>query len=87
VVGSLADPIPESMNLMLTPEEGGARRPHLRLPHVHPLFLPCFQTRATPKAVHRAYGMQVRRGVSAHGHIRMKRQELLQRDDRRTSGA
>ncbi|MDQ1038407.1 transcriptional regulator with XRE-family HTH domain [Streptomyces sp. V3I8] len=73
---SLADPIPESMNLMLTLEDEVAREDHYACMYVPGLL----QTRAYAEAVHRASEMRcTEREVQHMVDIRMKRQELLQR--------
>ncbi|MEU5772392.1 helix-turn-helix transcriptional regulator [Streptomyces venezuelae] len=75
---SLADPIPESMNLMLTLEDEVAREDHYACMYVPGLF----QTRAYAEAVHRASEVGcTEREVQHMVDIRMKRQELLRRDD------
>ncbi|MFI6682618.1 helix-turn-helix domain-containing protein [Streptomyces sp. NPDC050485] len=75
---SLADPIPESMNLMLTLEDEVVREDHFACMYVPGLL----QTRAYAEAVHRASEMRCTEQEIAHMvDIRMKRQELLTRDD------
>ncbi|MGW0879522.1 helix-turn-helix domain-containing protein [Streptomyces sp. NPDC002671] len=75
---SLADPIPESMNLMLTLEDEVVREDHYACVYVPGLL----QTRAYAEAVHRASEVQCgEREVQHMVDIRMKRQELLQRDE------
>ncbi|GGV31597.1 transcriptional regulator [Streptomyces longisporoflavus] len=75
---SLADPIPESMNLMLTLEDEVVREEHYACMYVPGLF----QTRAYAEAVHRASEMGCSdREVQHMVDIRMKRQELLQRSE------
>ncbi|MCF3122514.1 helix-turn-helix domain-containing protein [Streptomyces arenae] len=75
---SLADPIPESMNLMLTLEDEVAREDHYACMYVPGLL----QTRAYAEAVHRASEVGCTdREVQHMVDIRMKRQELLQRTE------
>ncbi|MET9511591.1 helix-turn-helix transcriptional regulator [Streptomyces flavidovirens] len=75
---SLADPIPESMNLMLTLEDEVVREDHYSCMYVPGLL----QTRAYAEAVHRASEMRCTEQEIAHMvDIRMKRQELLDRED------
>ncbi|MFG3017114.1 helix-turn-helix domain-containing protein [Streptomyces sp. NPDC048254] len=75
---SLADPIPESMNLMLTLEDEVVREDHYASVYIPGLL----QTRAYAEAVHRASEVQCgEREVQHMVDIRMKRQELLQRDE------
>ncbi|UXX93567.1 helix-turn-helix domain-containing protein [Streptomyces sp. AD2-2] len=74
---SLADPIPESMNLMLTLEDEVVREDHYACMYIPGLL----QTRAYAEAVHRASEVQCpEREVQHMVDIRMKRQELLDRD-------
>ncbi|WP_031225855.1 helix-turn-helix domain-containing protein [Streptomyces roseochromogenus] len=73
---SLADPIPESMNLMLTLEDEVVREDHFACMYVPGLL----QTRAYAEAVHRASEVGCpEREVQHMVDIRMKRQELLDR--------
>ncbi|MER5653649.1 helix-turn-helix transcriptional regulator [Streptomyces sp. NPDC002131] len=73
---SLADPIPDSMNLMLTLEDEVVREDHYACMYIPGLL----QTRAYAEAVHRASEMQCpEREVQHMVDIRMKRQELLRR--------
>lgn len=75
---SLADPIPESMNLMLTLEDEVVREDHYACMYIPGLL----QTRAYAEAVHRASEVHCpEREVQHMVDIRMKRQELLERDD------
>jgi transcriptional regulator with XRE-family HTH domain len=75
---SLADPIPESMNLMLTLEDEVVREDHYASMYVPGLL----QTRAYAEAVHRASEMRCTEQEVTHMvDIRMKRQELLRRDE------
>ncbi|GAQ65588.1 helix-turn-helix domain-containing protein [Streptomyces scabiei] len=75
---SLADPIPDSMNLMLTLEDEVVREDHYAC-----MFIPgLLQTRDYAEAVHRSSERQCpEREVQHMVDIRMKRQELLQRRD------
>ncbi|MET8034598.1 MULTISPECIES: helix-turn-helix domain-containing protein [unclassified Streptomyces] len=75
---SLADPIPDSMNLMLTLEDEVVREDHYACMYIPGLL----QTRAYAEAVHRASEMHCpEREVQHMVDIRMKRQELLHRDE------
>lgn len=75
---SLADPIPESMNLMLTLEDEVVREDHYACMYIPGLL----QTRAYAEAVHHASEMRcAEREVQHMVDIRMKRQELLQREE------
>ncbi|MFI2640368.1 helix-turn-helix domain-containing protein [Streptomyces sp. NPDC018610] len=75
---SLADPIPESMNLMLTLEDEVVREDHYACMYIPGLL----QTRAYAEAVHRASEVRCEeREVQHMVDIRMKRQELLDRED------
>jgi transcriptional regulator with XRE-family HTH domain len=75
---SLADPIPESMNLMLTLEDEVVREDHFACMYVPGLL----QTRAYAEAVHRASEIHCEeREVQHMVDIRMKRQELLAREE------
>ncbi|MEV0122064.1 helix-turn-helix transcriptional regulator [Streptomyces sp. NPDC050703] len=75
---SLADPVPESMNLMLTLEDEVVREDHYACMYIPGLF----QTRAYAEAVHRASEVGcAEREVQHMVDIRMKRQELLRRVD------
>jgi transcriptional regulator with XRE-family HTH domain len=73
---SLADPVPDSMNLMLTLEDEVVREDHYACMYVPGLL----QTRDYAEAVHRSSEKQCPEGEVQHMvDIRMKRQELLQR--------
>ncbi|MET7368004.1 helix-turn-helix transcriptional regulator [Streptomyces sp. NPDC005566] len=75
---SLADPIPESMNLMLTLEDEVVSEGHYACMYVPGLL----QTRAYAEAVHRASELRCTDQEIDHMvDIRMKRQELLARDE------
>ncbi|MFF9811942.1 helix-turn-helix domain-containing protein [Streptomyces sp. NPDC014006] len=75
---SLADPIPDSMNLMLTLEDEVVREDHYACMYIPGLL----QTRAYAEAVHRASDVQCpEREVQHMVDIRMKRQELLEREE------
>ncbi|MGP3637393.1 helix-turn-helix domain-containing protein [Streptomyces sp. 24-1644] len=75
---SLADPIPESMNLMLTLEDEVVSEGHYACMYVPGLL----QTRAYAEAVHRASEMRCTDQEIHHMvDIRMKRQELLTRGE------
>ncbi|BAG21494.1 hypothetical protein SGR_4665 [Streptomyces griseus subsp. griseus NBRC 13350] len=73
---SLADPVPESMNLMLTLEDEVVSEDHYACMYVPGLL----QTRAYAEAVHRASEIRCTDKEIQHMvDIRMKRQELLDR--------
>ncbi|MFJ8928622.1 helix-turn-helix domain-containing protein [Streptomyces sp. NPDC102364] len=75
---SLADPVPESMNLMLTLEDEASREDHYASMYVPGLL----QTRGYSEAVHRASEMRCPDQEVRHMvEIRMKRQELLEREE------
>lgn len=75
---SLADPIPESMSLMLTLEDEVISEDHYACMYVPGLL----QTRAYAEAVHRASEMRCTdQEIDRMVDIRMKRQELLTRDN------
>ncbi|MEV0694599.1 helix-turn-helix transcriptional regulator [Streptomyces sp. NPDC050388] len=75
---SLADPIPESMNLMLTLEDEVVREDHYACMYIPGLL----QTRPYAEAVHRASEVHCpEREVQHMVDIRMKRQELLDRKE------
>jgi transcriptional regulator with XRE-family HTH domain len=75
---SLAEPIPDSMNLMLTLENEVVREDHYASMYVPGLL----QTRAYAEAVHRASEMRCTEQEVTHMvDVRMKRQELLGRED------
>lgn len=75
---SLADPIPESMNLMLTLEDEVVREDHYACMYIPGLL----QTRPYAEAVHRASEVHCpEREVQHMVDIRMKRQELLDRTE------
>lgn len=75
---SLADPVPESMNLMLTLENEVIREDHYACMYVPGLL----QTRAYAEAVHKASEVGCSDQEVAHMvDIRMRRQELLKRDE------
>ncbi|MGW1490735.1 helix-turn-helix domain-containing protein [Streptomyces sp. NPDC002402] len=75
---SLADTIPDSMNLMLTLEDEVVHEDHYACMYVPGLL----QTRAYAEAVHRASEMRCTDQEIDHMvDIRMKRQELLDRED------
>ncbi|MFC5675597.1 helix-turn-helix domain-containing protein, partial [Streptomyces incanus] len=75
---SLADPIPDSMNLMLTLEDEVVREDHYACMYIPGLL----QTRAYAEAVHRASEVQCEeREVQHMVDIRMKRQDLLDRQE------
>ncbi|MFJ9685097.1 helix-turn-helix domain-containing protein [Streptomyces bacillaris] len=73
---SLTDPVPESMNLMLTLEDEAVSEDHYACMYVPGLL----QTRAYAEAVHSASEVQcTKQEISHMVGIRMKRQELLAR--------
>ncbi|MEV6404501.1 helix-turn-helix domain-containing protein [Streptomyces bobili] len=75
---SLADPVPESMNLMLTLEDEVVREDHYACMYIPGLL----QTRPYAEAVHRASEVHCpEREVQHMVDIRMKRQELLNRTE------
>ena len=75
---SLADPIPDSMNLMLTLEDEVVREDHYACMYIPGLL----QTRAYAEAVHRASEVECpEREVQHMVDIRMKRQQLLDRKE------
>ncbi|MFG2788755.1 helix-turn-helix domain-containing protein [Streptomyces sp. NPDC048419] len=75
---SLADPIPETMNLMLTLKDEVVREDHYAYMYVPGLL----QTRSYAEAVHRASEVQCPEHEVQHMvDIRMKRQELLERSE------
>ncbi|WP_326752956.1 helix-turn-helix domain-containing protein [Streptomyces hirsutus] len=75
---SLADPIPESMNLMLTLEDEVVREDHYACMYIPGLL----QTRPYAEAVHRASEAHCPEQEVQHMvDIRMKRQELLDRQE------
>lgn len=75
---SLADPVPESMNLMLTLEDEVVSEDHYACMYVPGLL----QTRAYAEAVHRASEIRCTDKEIRHMvDIRMKRQELLERSE------